>query len=83
MRINKMRSKFRFLKRFEIKITQLVFFVVVVSFTICSPLEPFRSRLGVRVVLKNLKLTKPVSRWPERKKKTRRVTFFHESFQKV
>ena len=37
-----MRSKFRFLKRFEIKITQLVFLLfVVVSFTICSPLEPF------------------------------------------
>ena len=61
-----MRSEFRFLKRFQIKMTQLVFFVVV-SFTICSPLEPFRSRFGVRIVLKNLKLTKPVSRWPEKK----------------
>ena len=42
MKINKIRSKFHFLTKIEIKMNYLGFFVLFV--TVSSPLEPFGSR---------------------------------------
>ena len=46
MRTRKIRSKFRFLKRFEIKMTHSFDTVCVVCFTVSSLLKTFRSALA-------------------------------------
>ena len=43
MKINKIRPKFHFLTKIEIKMTYLVFLFCFV-FTVSTPLEPFGSR---------------------------------------
>ena len=46
MRTRKIRSKFRFFKRFEIKMTHSFDIVFVVCFTLSSLLKAFRSALA-------------------------------------
>ena len=44
MKINKIRPKFHFLTKIEIKMTYLVFLFLFFFFTVSTPLEPFGSR---------------------------------------